>query len=83
MRFKILPRYVDGIDMAPVDALKNEKVYLIHQELTTQVDGMTLVQDEEPVADILDDPSVIAVADKLTLADEIVRAALEDMGVNS
>lgn len=77
-RFKILPRFIDGVDQAPETARKTNKVYLVHEEYATG-DGIPYVTGDEASADtLLTDPTVEAVADKLALAEELLAAALED-----
>jgi hypothetical protein len=76
LRFKIMPRYINGVDKAPETARKTDKVYIQHEQYI-EGDGIVYVTGAEEQDILLNDPSVLAVVDKLTLADEIVSAAVE------
>lgn len=82
LRFKILPRYIDGVDQAPETARKTDKVYIQHEEYA-EGDGITYVDGAEESQEdmLLNDEKVIVVADKLALAEELLQAALEDGGL--
>lgn len=83
LQFKIMPRFIDGVDQAPETARKTEKVYIQHEIYAIGIDGIPYVvgvdETEEDV--LLNDPCVVTVADKLQLAEELIQAAIEDGGL--
>ena len=76
MKFYILPRYIDGVDMAQAGERKTEKVYIRHAELSSET-GIPM--ETEDVDTLLTNPQVEEIADKLAFAEELIQAALEDL----
>jgi hypothetical protein len=80
LRFKIMPRYIDGIDQAPATARKTETAYIQHEEYAKSEGVLYVVGAEEEAEDtLLNDPAVTAVVDKIALAEELAAAVLEGM----
>lgn len=81
LRFKIMPRYIDGVDQAPETARKTGTTYIQHEQYAEGKDGVLYVVGVETTEEdaLLSDPTVTAVVDKLALADELIAAALEDL----
>ena len=72
MRYFVFPRYRNGEDMAPAGARKTDKVYISHAELADSIEGGIPYETEMSEDTLLADKTVEAIADTVTLADEII-----------
>ena len=79
MRYFVFPRYRNGEDMAPAGARKTDKVYISHVELVDSIEGGIPFETEMDEDTLLTDETVEEIADTVTLAEELVAAALEEM----
>lgn len=79
MRYKIFARYINGEDRAPATARKTDKVYLIHEELTTDNNPIGIIDTESDVDSLLSDALLEEVADTVALAEELIAAATAEV----
>lgn len=80
LKFKIMPRFINGVDMAPESARKSDKAFIQHEQYAVTSDGILYVtnEDESGIDALLNDVNTVAVVEKLAYADELEAAILAD-----